>query len=205
MSFVINVDSDGVVYDMVGIVKNRLQRKLDRDLPVPDDWHFGSWGLDPSEIRSMFEDEARHNLFGLGAAVTGAVEGIFRLVNAGHQVRIVTNKGWSALGKGSKNAMQDTVQWYYGVGLLGLVDLVFVENGKQGYPADVVIDDKPDLTWVQADAVNILFDQPWNQKLSGVTELTEGSWYRAENWRDVLEVVEQMGGGILIDKSPVVY
>jgi 5' nucleotidase, deoxy (Pyrimidine), cytosolic type C protein (NT5C) len=201
---IINVDSDGVVFDMVGILTRRSETKLGRDLPAVTSWDFKNWGSTPAEIRLMFEDEARQNLFGMGAAIPGAVDGIFRLVNAGHQVRIVTNKGTKALGRGSKNAMQDTVQWYYGIGLLGVVDLVFVEGGKQGYPADVVVDDKPDMSWAQADAVNILFHQPWNQATWSPPE-SDRVWYRAVGWREVLELVEQMGGGILIDKSPVVY
>ncbi len=202
---IINVDSDGVVYDMVRILKGRLEEKLGRDLPTPDSWHFDNWGFPQQDLFGVFEDEARHNLFGLGGSIPGAVPGIFSLLDTGHQVRIVTNKSLMALGKGSKNAMQDVVQWYYGQGLLGAIDLVFTHGNKHGYPADVVIDDKPDMGWAQKDAVNVLFDQPWNQYLTGKAE-HESIWIRAMDWQEVLEVVEQMGGGILIDKdrSPVV-
>ncbi len=184
---IINVDSDGVVYDMMGILTRRTEVRLQRSLPMTEDFGLTNWNLSKDEIDQIFEFESQQHLFDFGEAIKGAVHGVLGLTD-NHQVRIVTNKSLKALGRGAMPAMQDTVSWYQGVGLLGLVDVVFTNGyGKQAYPADIVIDDQPNMAWTQEGAANILFDQPWNKELTGEPN---GRWIRAGDWDSVLELVE---------------
>ncbi len=184
---IINVDSDGVVYDFIGIVQMRLERWLDRDLETPTSWNVEeTWGISKEDVRFHFEREAKHGVFQFGAPVTGAIAGLRALIDSGHQVRIVTNK--AGMGRGTQAAIQDTAHWYGLKGLLGDLDLVFTRGyDKQNYPADVVIDDQPNMSWTQKEAVNILFDQSWNKNLTGSGD---GMWIRAADWNVVLELVD---------------
>ncbi len=184
---IINVDSDGVVYNLMGILTARTEKQQGRPLPAAENFGLSNWELSREEVDKIFERESQKGLFGYGEAIEGAVDGVLRLAD-NHQVRIVTNKSSKALGKGSNAAMQDTIQWYDGVGLLDKVEMVFVDGyGKQGYPANVVIDDQPNLQWVQEDAANILFDRTWNQKVTGKAK---GPWLRALSWDEVVHLVD---------------
>ncbi len=184
---IINVDSDGVVYDFIGIVQRRLERWLDRKLETPTSWQVeNTWGITREDVVFHFEREAKHGVFQFGSPIPGAIDGLKALIDKGHQVRIVTNK--AGMGRGTRAAIQDTAHWYGLKGLLGDLDLVFTRGyDKQAYPADVVIDDQPNLTWIQKNAANILFDQPWNQNLAVIPE---GMWIRAADWDVVLELVD---------------
>ena len=183
---IINADSDGVVYDFMDLARRRLERKLERPLDPPRSWNpEETWGISEADLVYHFQEEARNGVFQFGSPIPGAIDGLRSLVDSGHQVRIVTNKG--SMGRGARAAIKDTVHWYALQGLLGDVDLVFTRGyGKQDYPADVVIDDQPNMAWTQEGAANILFNQPWNQS----TGSAKGMWIRAGNWAEVLELVE---------------
>lgn len=83
-------------------------------------------------------------------------------------------------------AQKQTLTWLYTHGLLGIVEVAFATD-KQGYTADVVIDDKPTLAWALPDALNILFDQPWNREIE-TPKLVGGEALvvRGYGWKDVL-------------------
>lgn len=161
----INVDSDGVVYDMQTIFANRAKRHWP-DNPLitsePDQWDIHTvYGLEYEEVREMFRIEARRGLFGHGEAYPGAIDSLRRLSQS-YNVRIVTNK--APMGTSAGHAAQDTADFYGRHGLLTDIDLVITRSfGKQDYPADVVIDDHPGMDWAQPHALNLLFDRPWNK------------------------------------------
>ncbi len=184
---IINLDSDDVIYDCIELFKRRMEQVFDRKLPPPTSWRVGeSWDISNEDIDYHFVKEARDGLFQLSEPVPGAIAGVYALLEAGHDIRVVTNKG--VLGWGSLPAIRDTVGWYAKWGLIGDVDLVFTRGyEKQGYPADVVVDDRPDLSWTQEGAANILFDRPWNGKIVGATN---NSWIRAMDWDNIIELVE---------------
>lgn len=186
---VINVDMDGVVYDLVAVVKSRLYSSygVDEELPDPTSWDFDNWNLPDRgiDVADFFEREAINRLFAFGYPVRGALRGIIELYQAGHELRVVTNK--LKLGRGSWVAAMDAVMWLRGQGVLDFVDVVFTRTyGKQTYPADVVIDDHPDLEWQQPNAINLLFDQPWNQDIANVPL---HSFERASGWDRILELL----------------
>jgi hypothetical protein len=139
-------------------------------------------------------------VFQRGVPIKGSIQGIKALRDAGHRVRIVTSKIMEGKSRLSQWAMSDTLHWY---NLQGLGDLEFVftgsVHGKTGYPADVVIDDHPSLEWVQDDAFNILFAQPWN---AGALTSHGPLPYVAHGWDQVLKLIEWHTEQA--DRSPVV-
>ena len=214
MSLVFNVDSDGVVYDWHGFMAPYLERVFGKPVQRWDTWDMAAqMGVTKKEFYKAFDQAVEDGVFRWGEAVPGSIEALRTLVDAGHRVRIVTNKVLKGSYK-SEAAMRDTVRWYSSHQLADQLEFVFTGSkwGKSGYPADVVIDDKPDLAWVQPfPAVNILFDQPWNRDgLSNLAQVGQDpnfdnpELYRAVGWGQVLELAEQIGGGVLLDKSPVV-
>lgn len=201
---IINVDSDGVVYSLDSAL-DKLYPQIVRDRTR---WDYGN----PDAIERFFTEGVLLGVFLVGEPVPGAIDGIRALEAAGHRVRIVTSKtmGTDYL---TYVARVNALEWYDRHDLSHL-EIAFTghEWGKDAYPADLVIDDQPDLKWTQsAPTVNVLFDQPWNRDpLAYVARVQErpnfDGWlqlHRAFGWGDVLELAEQMGGGILLDKAGV--
>lgn len=199
---IINVDSDGVVYNMQTVLANRAKRAWPDNGHITDSPHSWSvsqaWQIDEADVRRLFEAESKRGLFSHGEAYPGAIEAV-RKLSLEHRVRIVTNKG--AMNGSAGFAIKDTVDFYDRHGLLMDVDLVFVRDShKESHRADVVIDDHPGLTWAQPNALNLLFNRPWN-----VTNgLAEAGWrdantsiIRAYSWDDVLNYVSEYEAGHL--------
>jgi 5'(3')-deoxyribonucleotidase len=191
MSLVINVDSDGVVYDwhgyMVPFLSDALGVELDRN-------QFTEWDLakavqvSKAKFYELFEQAVNKGAFRKGEPLPGAIEGLKKLMADGHRVRIVTSKILrnELL---SEWAMVDTVTWYYGIQCLHGLELVFTSGSRKvDYKADVVIDDKPDFGWVQDEAYNLLFDQPWNRSVTAVYNHA----FRVDGWEEILDMVESI-------------
>jgi len=70
--------------------------------------------------------------------------------------------------------------------------LVFTRD-KQGYPADIIIDDKPNLDWTQQGAHNLLFDRPSNEDLSK-SDILPHRYTRDVGWQAVLDYVDDVAG-----------
>jgi hypothetical protein len=194
----INLDSDGVIYDMQGELIKHAWRKDGIHRDQPQVWNLAkAWGVSDEYIAELF---SMSGIFEDGAPYPGAVEAVNTLVGAGHDVRIVTHKHIASV----HDPMDECLHFYHRMGLLDKVDMVFTRGDKTSYPADLVVDDRPNLAWVQGEAVNVLMDRPWNQdiRVGNFPEIVDIK--RALGWQDVLEVAEQMGGGVLIDKSPIV-
>lgn len=191
----INVDMDGVVYDFVSVLKNRLNSRLNIKLPDPNSWDFGNWPRFRADFHDLIIDEAHDRLFAWGLPIPAAIWGIEVLHSRGHDIRIVTNK--LSLGYASGTAAQDAIGFLNIHGLLEKVEVVFASrNDKQGYPADVVIDDNPSLKWAQKGAWNMLFDQPWNQDVTSLTVVERGDHgeiftavQRMKDWGDIVEAL----------------
>lgn len=189
----INLDCDGVIYNMVDVLQRRLSAVHNVDLPDPTSWNFGNWpdGV-TADVQAMFEEETRQGLFRWGTPIKGALHGVQTLAKNGHYLRVVTHK--LDLGSQSATAARDTVEWLRQWGLLPYVEVVFTRGfGKQGYPADVVVDDHPDLEWSQGEGtLNLLFDQPWNRDVP-IKRMLEKRVARAMSWDQVAGYIEMYG------------
>ena len=195
MKLTINVDIDGVVYDFVGIMREMTEASpavAPRKLGEVESWNMWEhWGMERDEWYEHFHANIRDGLFARGQAIPGAVNAVMGLVEDGHRVRFVTSKKMRHA-KSTMRAQQQTTEWLYANGLIQVTELCFTSN-KQGYPADVVIDDKGDLSWVQEGASNLLYDQPWNADLL-FDPLATVHWSRMHSWQQVLTEISALSG-----------
>ena len=187
MKLVLNLDMDGVIYDFHSQMTSYAEQILDRKLVESGEWSmYEEWGIERSEFYQMFHRAiAEDELFSRGMEIEGAVAALNQLHRDGHRLRIVTSKKLRS-DESSLKAQKQTLTWLYTHGLLGIVEVAFATD-KQGYLADVVIDDKPTLKWAQPNALNILFDQPWNREVETPKLVDgEGLVVRGYGWKDVL-------------------
>lgn len=162
----VNVDLDGVIYDFEEACRAYGEQQLDRNLPVTNTWSMWEpWGITKSEWYKLFhEGIIQNHIFRMGFPEPYALWGMLTLATMGFRVRIVTAKRL-AYRESALRAKINCLRW------LDEEEIPFDEiaftSDKQGYQADVVIDDKPTMAWAQEDALNILFGQPWNEELDG--------------------------------------
>jgi hypothetical protein len=187
----VNIDSDGVVYDLTSRMIEVTAVETGVRYEQPDKWDIaGAWGLPGDRIFDLF---ARPGMFLWGDPYPGAVDGIEALVAEGHEVRIVTSKHSLPY---PDQAMFETIEFYERMGLLGKVDIVFPRGDKTSYPADVVIDDQPSLAWAQPNALNLLMTQPWNDSLEKLGSEEKHPWvWRVEDWTEAVFVI---GGEVVM-------
>lgn len=182
----INSDIDGVLYDFNAAMTEYGEQALGRKLPVTKNWKmWTAWEISRDEWYALFHEAIKHGqVFRVGHEVPGAVDAIHELVAHKHRVRLVTSK--KLLYPSSTKAAQiQVIRWLAEKELLNKVELAFTSD-KQGYQADVVIDDKPTLAWAQTGALNMLFAQPWNEDVPEEAYFSVPAITRVENWEDVL-------------------
>jgi hypothetical protein len=184
----INLDLDGVVYDFEGTMRAFVEGKQERPLLVPTRWHiWEDWSMTHEEWELAFHEAIEWGVFRRGLPVPGAIEGVKALLEDGHQIRFVTHKVLPSK-RLTTIAAIDVVDWLGQHDLVHHVDLAFVKGKKRGYQADVVVDDKPAVfEWAISGALNLVFDQPWNQVLSPRFWTDRTS--RAHGWDQVLSYV----------------
>lgn len=191
----VNVDMDGVVYDFVEAMRHEF-RWRGFDTSIPEEWSFEkAWGVSRDKfVEVMYEGILDERVFGHGLdrVIEGAPDALRGLHHRGHHIRIVTNK--SHFPEPVRTMAIKNTMTFLRVEGIPYDDIVFMSKDKLGYPADVVVDDKGDTRgWAQPHALNLLFDQPWNQKVetNGLSTVT-----RAHGWRDaydrILELAEDL-------------
>jgi 5'(3')-deoxyribonucleotidase len=200
MSLTVNVDMDGVVYDFNEAITSYGELRLGRKLPVTSTWQmWEAWEIGRNEWYEIFHEAIMtgevFNQHGLDIA--GAVKGLKTLIKAGYRVRMVTSKKLR-YPESTQAAQIQVIRWLKHHGLLNDVELVFAHD-KQGYLADVVIDDKPNLTWAQRGALNLLFWQPWNKHVN--TCLYYPTITRVGTWMGVLNQIEDYDGAPVMEND----
>lgn len=185
----VNVDMDGVLYDMVNQFIHMAWMDGHIKGHVPTSHTIGSWAmwdhlkLPKDFFWQLFHQYTGQGLFRWGKPITDGVGAVRNLRDAGHRVRIVTSKTLRKQ-ESTLTARMDVLGWLNEYGL-GDLEVVFTGGyAKQGYPADVVVDDKPTLEWVQDGALNLLFAQPWNRGIDW-TSVRSPRIRRADGWTDV--------------------
>jgi len=199
----INIDMDGVIYDMMSELARLADTKTAQQLfdfdgtnrtITPDTWDISkAWGMkSKSQFWKFFYEAVGQGLFLNGQPIDGAIETIGQFVKKGHRVRIVTSKMFSDT-MVARQSQIDVIEWLSNVApdWSYKVETCFTSN-KQGYEADVIIDDKPTLAWAQEGKINVLFDHTWNQEINanpvGVFPM-EPQLYRARGWDQVAYLV----------------
>lgn len=193
---IINVDLDGVVYRFEPEFRKLVERgkliwaTMDEQpepdkLPVADQWDLASaYGISQAQFRNIFEQGVTsHDVFHTGDMEAEAALWLSRL-RKNHTVRFVTEPGFPDKPQIRAQAIAQKAQWLADMGL-GTYPVIFSSGGKQDYTADVVIDDKPSLHWAQEGAINILFDQPWNQDPNYWAPWLGHKLIRATSWQQV--------------------
>jgi len=181
-AFIFGVDLDGVCADYtLGLQASvAADRGVDRaTLPLERDWDFTEWDFQPGEFerhhRRAVVDE---RLFRHLDPVPGAAEALWRLIDAGVWIRIITHRLY--VNWGHQAAVTDTVEWLDDA-RIPYRDLCFL-GAKPQVEANLYIDDSPSNIRSLRAAGNelIVFDQPYNREFAGP---------RAADWAEVEEIV----------------
>ncbi len=189
---IINIDLDGVVYRFEPAFRKLVEKAHHLwgegvTLDVADQWNLAkAYGISDTQFRNIFEQGVTSfSLFSSGDMMEEAALWLNR-INKEHDVRFVTEPGFQGKAQVRAMAIKQKVQWLADMGL-GNYPVIFSSGSKQGYPADVIVDDKPDLKWAQEGKVNILFSQPWNQQPNyhepwqGMSLIVAKSWQQVSN------------------------
>lgn len=189
MADVVNVDCDGVLYDFTRSMREELLwvgSSEAFDWPDPTTWALHeAWPVGHSDVQAAMERgilEGR--VFRYGKPMPGAAEGMRWLAREpGVHVRIVTAKTFddpAVTHRARRNLLDWLHDWRIPHDTLAFTD----SHGKADYRARVVIDDKPDLSWAQPAAVNLLFHQPWNIAVKPAADLRV---QRVYGWQQLID------------------
>jgi len=186
----INCDSDGVLYDYSKEFWRMAEKHYGRKFPPSQGWgQHETMGISEKEYWDFFHFCATNGVFRHGKPIPGGIDALRAWAKEGHRVRVISHKNL-VRSASTYHAQSDMIYWLHNQKILHKVEVVFPlgKFHKQGFPADVVIDDKPDLQWAQANAaLNILFDQPWNAD----AELPD--WIvRGRDWEHIRELVAEV-------------
>jgi 5'(3')-deoxyribonucleotidase len=113
--------------------------------------------------------------------VQGAIEGVKELIDAGHEVRIVT-----AVPVSAGIAYHGKTQWLRDhMPFFDLKDFYAVHK-KDEVMGDILLDDGPHniIDWEKTGRPAVVFDAPWNQGVQ--------STYRIKNWKEFLELINDI-------------
>ena len=181
--FVFGVDLDGVCGDYTSAFRTIAARELkvaEHTLALERSWDFREWDLDRvggfAELHAKAVAEDR--LFATMPPIEGVRDALWRLSDAGVHIRVITHRLY--VNWGHAGAVADTVSWL-DEQQIPYRDICFLGN-KPDVGADIYIDDAPHNIEQLRAAGNeaIIFDQPYNQGLSGL---------RAHDWDEVEEIV----------------
>ncbi len=202
----LNIDMDGVIYGMMGELRRLAQTSTAQDLfdfsgtdltTQPDSWDISkAWGMkSKSQFWKFFYAAVEQGLFLNGQPIEGSIEAITNFVKLKHRVRIITSKQFGDP-LVTRQAQTDVVEWLAtnAPEWSNKVEVAFTSN-KQGYDADIIVDDKPTLSWTQYGKVNVLFDHTWNRDVNanpvGMYPM-QPHLYRADNWQQVEYLVSRV-------------
>lgn len=191
----IAVDLDGTVYEWDKTARYLLRRRFhERNESVPyelmhpsQEWDSAKETVPEEDWEWLWAGGIREGLFRCGHIVHGARDGVAALTRAGHDVLFVTKR--------PRRAARDTLGWVSLMfGDLPILGVMVLDGGEPKSsvrpPPDVFVDDNPHIisdvlkhTYAEA----ILFDQPWNRRVSETDRLT-----RARRWTDVVNRVNAM-------------
>lgn len=170
----IGLDLDGVCYDFVASVRRYLvtQGHDARKLADAQRWEFFTdWGLSIDEFLDACHDGVDADIvFATGDPFPGTAEAVSRILSAGHEVHIVTDRSFgrqlNAAGVPGDRSREHTVTWLAGAGI-DYTSLT-ISADKTVVPTDLFIEDR-DKNYYALDAAGVdvwLIDRPWNQHVN---------------------------------------
>lgn len=187
------IDLDGVLYEW-----ERTARYMLREmrgciwLTVPSrDWNSIEDNVTPEDWDWLWSEGVKQGLFRYGHVVTGAVLGLRKLYDQGHELVVVTHRPSSAVG--------DTMAWLSLLqkpGVLELSGINILSNGedKTTVLGDVLIDDKDTNLedWAKAGRKAIQFVRPYNEDMRRSPLI-----FRAYDWGHIVDLIDDFETGDL--------
>jgi len=137
-------------------------------------------GMSEAQSKIITEIMDRPGFYADLEPIEGAIEALHAMVEAGHDVSIVTSP-WLT----NPTCVQDKYDWvkkYLGA---GWEDRVIITKDKTLVDGDILIDDKPEITGkAEPKWRHILFDQPYNSHITDKNRLTDwDDWEQFTNLR----------------------
>lgn len=183
------LDCDEVLYAWRRTWRYMMKEYRGVDMPPVDEF-WNEWNSQydygTSEDRKwMWSEGVELGLFRYGHVITGAIAGVQRLADSGHQLSVVTHR--------PENAVQDTLDWLSYVRLpFSGIHILSHGQPKTSVDFDILVDDKPEniSMALQRGRGGIMFDCSWNQRAS--YSRASGKYDRAMDWPQVVEQVERM-------------
>lgn len=181
-NFIVGVDLDGVCADYVTGFRRCVAKELSIDplsLPPITQWGYDQWGLSFDDYKELHRKAVQeYHLFRDLPLLENCEKVLWRLSDAGIWIRLITHRlytNWT-----HQVAAKDTVDWL-DKNNIPYRDICFM-GAKSEVQADLYIEDAPHNVDALREAGNqvIVFDQPYNQDLSGL---------RAKNWLEAEEII----------------
>lgn len=184
--FTLGLDLDGVCGDYISAFRGYVARYTGVDaheIPEPLSWDLASsgWPIDSDEhFSQLHADAVRDGLFRSLPPFPGVSQALWRLSDAGVQIRVITHRLF-VKGLHSTTAA-DTVMWLDRHDI-PYRDLCFVARKAQ-VDADVYIDDAPhNIEALRSSGKRVIvFDAPYNREVAGP---------RAHDWDEAFELITQ--------------
>lgn len=181
----IGLDCDNVLYpftDGFAAVAERYGMKLSPQRPVLR-WEFWrDWGFTADQFADVFTAGAVDgSIFECVDPIPGSVAGVRRLVAAGHEVHLVTNRTWPECDPEIRAA---TFRWL-GAHEVPVHSVTFTDD-KTSVECDLFVDDHPDVYRLVDDAgeaVPVLWHHPSNEGNRSIRQ-------RIHDWNELDRLVE---------------
>lgn len=181
---VLGLDLDGVCADYGAALRTHVatSRGLDPDhclaeLPEPQHWSLvtSGWFAEDAEFLRVHAEAVAAGLYANAPIIPGVSDALWRLSDAGVQIRVITHR--LITGGGHQRAVADTVYWL-DHHHIPYADLCFAGDKAQ-IGADLYLDDAPhNIVALRGEGcATIVFDQPYNQAFPGPRAL---NWGEAE-------------------------
>jgi len=180
---IVGVDIDEVLFPFIDQFRGWLVEHHGRtpeSLPTPTAWNMDeAWGFSEHEWWEVFAEAVHAGLFLEGEPMPGAVDGLGRLLDAGHEVVLVTAR---IVHGAEAKARQDTFRWVADLGVP--VSGLFITNDKGSIETDLFIDDAYHHYVAldeEGETFPVVMSHPWNRRFGDVR--------RVDGWVEFTEAV----------------
>lgn len=182
---IIALDLDGVMYNFHGALRQWIHNTHNVPMelmPDPVTWKWDHWGWpesDPAVFRGYCDQAVDEGfLFARGEALDGALEAARAIKDQGHELRIITARGFGT------RSVDNTAQWLRENDVP--YDTIMFVKRKHHVRFDLLVDDLHDNVQAARDHGQdaVLFTQDWNAHHNDVP--------RVDSWDEVLELTNEM-------------
>lgn len=175
----IALDVDDVIADLVTEWVRLYNLDHDDDLVLDDiqHWNIANY-VKPEVGQKIFDYLLTPGLYDNVQEIPGALTGVETLRNAGFSIVFAT-----------ASYSESKLEWLYQHRLLQSRDEIIFLSDKSLVRADIIVDDRYE-TIQKFPGHAILFSRPWNYTANW-------SW-RANNWNDVIRLVNEFAAGVFI-------